>query len=150
LDTGSGITIFNPSKGYTDGTDGSFGVFRVLGECAVRIQSFAGEMLARRRVGVRVGWGAGDTTETEGVVLTGHTQGFPRVLLGRRILLVDMKGMKMKWDARGKAVRVEFGRWPGRVEGVPTGKGIQWRNVRCASRKRRNSAWSWTRIRKEK
>jgi hypothetical protein len=38
LDTGSGITIFNPSKGYTDGRDESFGVFRVLGECTVRIQ----------------------------------------------------------------------------------------------------------------
>jgi hypothetical protein len=62
LDTGSGITIFNPSEGYTDETDENFGTLKVLGECAVRIQSFAGEMLARRRVGVRVGWGMRGTT----------------------------------------------------------------------------------------
>jgi hypothetical protein len=84
---------------------------KVFGECTVRIQSFAGEMLARRRVGVRVGWGTGDTTETEGVVLTGHTQGFPRVLLGRRTLERDENEV----GRSGKGGTGEFGRWPGMV-----------------------------------
>jgi hypothetical protein len=114
LDTGSGITIFNPSKGCTDETDEGFKTFKVLGECSARIHSYAGEMMARKRVGVGVGWGKGRTTRTV-VVLAGHTEGFPRVLLGRRTLLVHMGGMKMRWDTEEKAVQVEFGRWPGEV-----------------------------------
>jgi hypothetical protein len=92
---GSGITIFNSSKGCTDETDEAFNTFKVIGECSARIHSYAGEMMARKRVGVGV----------EGVVLAGHTEGFPRILLGRRTLLVHMGGMKMKWDTDEKAVQ---------------------------------------------
>jgi hypothetical protein len=53
LDTGSGITIFNPSKGCTDETDEGFKTFKVIGECSTRIHSYAGEMMVRKRVG----WG---------------------------------------------------------------------------------------------
>jgi len=136
LDTGSALTIFNPGKGQTASTDDVFKLFRQAGGCSMRIRSFAGEMVAEQRVETTVGWDTGKHTGTEGVVLAQHTEGFPRVLLGRKTLLTHMGGIQMKWNEERKTVQVEFGRWPGRV-GVCTDQiGTWWQQVRSVSQRK--------------
>ena len=48
-------------------------------------------------------------------MLAEHTEGFPRILLGRKTLLAHMGGMQIKWNEEEKIVQVGFGRWPGKV-----------------------------------